>query len=838
MAFPRDTPLERVLGRLPDARPCGAGYKARCPGHEDQHPSLSIIEAPDGRVLLKCHAGCDLDTVLAGLGLTRRDLRSDPDLGGNPPARTTDPVIARYVYRDETGRPVGRVCRTEGKRFFQERSDGRGGWATGLGGTVLPLYRLPELLAVNPAEFRFVFVVEGEKDVEALTTLGLVVTTNAGGAGKWRPDHAHVLRGRRVAILPDNDDAGRRHAEQVAASLAGVAAAVRILHLPGLPKKGDVSDWLAAGGTARELLGIADSAPEYASTDARVVLDIDVGGWPPVEPFADPARPLFPLDALPQEMRQYVAELSTETQTPPDLAAMIALTVLSAAAGSAYHIIVRGDWTEPSNLYAAVALPPGERKTAVFARVRAPLDAIEKEEQARMQPLISAAAERAEINNQRLANLRKRAVNAKSAAEREALADEAVELKQRVDAAPAPVLPRLTGDDATTEIIAVRMAEQGGAFAVLSAEGGTLMAIAAGLYTGGTPNLDVLLKGHAGDRLAVDRMSRPSITVERPCLTIGISPQPNVLMEAGRVTQMRDRGMLARFLYALPDSRLGHWLMEPPVMSEAAARDWSHTVRRVFGLRPITGESGPMADTGDMPTPRRVCLSTAAGLALTAFREEIEAQLREGGDLEPLRDWASKLPGAVVRIGGLFHAMRADRRAAPWELELGVGDMERAITIAREYLIPHARAAFALMGRDDPTDSAARRIWRWASTLPADHFTTRDACRRFRDLKADMIKPALDELEERGYVRQLPDLHAGPRTGRRPSPTWEVRPDDADGPWDEGDTSDTTTSEKSSVRFVPFVPEDHTEIRPDGRGEAGDRTFDRDGVDSEEWIEL
>ena len=92
---------------------------------------------------------------------------------------------------------------------------------------------------------------EGEKDCDTLSRLGLVATCNAEGAGKWRQSHADRLKGRRVAILPDNDDAGRKHAEQVAASLQGKATDVRVVALPGLADKGDVSDWLAHGGTAR-----------------------------------------------------------------------------------------------------------------------------------------------------------------------------------------------------------------------------------------------------------------------------------------------------------------------------------------------------------------------------------------------------------------------------------------------------------------------------------------------------------------------------------------------------------------------------------------------------------
>ncbi|WP_352429730.1 toprim domain-containing protein [Thermoflexus sp.] len=150
-----------------------------------------------------------------------------------------------------------------GKQFLQRRPDGKGGWVWKLDGVPRVLYRLPAVVeAVRRGDT--VFLVEGEKDADALASLGLTATTNPQGGGKWRDEYAEVLRGARVVILPDNDNTGKKHAEQVARSLHGKAAEVRVLELPGLPPKGDVSDWLAAGGTREELERLADQAPEWA----------------------------------------------------------------------------------------------------------------------------------------------------------------------------------------------------------------------------------------------------------------------------------------------------------------------------------------------------------------------------------------------------------------------------------------------------------------------------------------------------------------------------------------------------------------------------------------------
>lgn len=173
-----------------------------------------------------------------------------------PQRKAPSKIAATYDYRDEAGELLMQVVRMEPKTFRQRRPDGDG-WSWSVKGVRPVPYRLPELLAAPDA---VVFVVEGEKDADRLASLGLVGTCNAGGAGKWTDAHATHLSGRRVVILPDNDTAGQAHAQKVLKSLRGIASDVRIVNLPGLPDKGDVSDWLDAGHDADELLCMVEAA--------------------------------------------------------------------------------------------------------------------------------------------------------------------------------------------------------------------------------------------------------------------------------------------------------------------------------------------------------------------------------------------------------------------------------------------------------------------------------------------------------------------------------------------------------------------------------------------------
>jgi len=244
--------LQNVLSRLKGVKRCGNGWKALCPAHNDRKPSLKVDEGEGGKVLVKCFAGCRTEDIVAAIGLNMSNLY---------PERKRK-VIAAYDYKDASGKLLFQVCRTAGKRFFQRRPDGKGGWVNGLDDVKRVLYRLPEVLqAVKQGET--IFIPEGEKDVDNLARLGLAATCNPMGAGKWRDHYSEHLRGAKVVILPDNDEAGREHAQQVAQSLQGKARSNKVLELPDLPEKGDVSDWLAAGGTREELLQLAAEAPEW-----------------------------------------------------------------------------------------------------------------------------------------------------------------------------------------------------------------------------------------------------------------------------------------------------------------------------------------------------------------------------------------------------------------------------------------------------------------------------------------------------------------------------------------------------------------------------------------------
>lgn len=197
---------ERILGALGEYKQVKDGWRAKCPGHDGQSKDSLVIKQVEGHVLVHCHGSCDIETVMASLGMTTADLYDEPRVG------------TRYDYTDLTGTLTRSVHRSATKKFTQS-GDTKG---------QALLYRLPRVVEAVKAG-QTVYVVEGEKDVHALESLGVVATTSPMGAGNWHKVDPSPLYGAAVVIIPDKDEAGSKYLSAVLESLEGKAASVRVV---------------------------------------------------------------------------------------------------------------------------------------------------------------------------------------------------------------------------------------------------------------------------------------------------------------------------------------------------------------------------------------------------------------------------------------------------------------------------------------------------------------------------------------------------------------------------------------------------------------------------------
>lgn len=251
--------LDDFLLLLKGVKPGKAGqYTTLCPGHNDRNRSLSVKQA-DGKLLVKCFAGCETADILKPLNLEAKDLFLNSHKS-KPEHREIEAV---YHYDGFE------VVRTRPKGFYQRRPDGKGGYINNLKGITPTLYHqneLPQVIAAGTP----IFIAEGEKDVDRLRAEGFKATCNPMGAGKWRDSYSQALQGADVTIIPDNDPPGRDHAAEVARSCYGKAARIRVLELPS---DKDVSEWLDNRHTAAELTQLASQAPEYKPAQLDHILE-------------------------------------------------------------------------------------------------------------------------------------------------------------------------------------------------------------------------------------------------------------------------------------------------------------------------------------------------------------------------------------------------------------------------------------------------------------------------------------------------------------------------------------------------------------------------------------
>lgn len=259
------------LLRLKEVKGRDGQWTARCPAHEDDRPSLSITRGADNEPIVNCHAGCTWQSIFAAVGYSRT--LGATESGSLRSARRESAV---YPYRDEHGDVAYEVVRYEPKDFRVRRPRPEGGYEWNLRGIARVPFRLPDLVRAAKAG-ETIYIVEGEKDALTLAKYGLLATTNAGGAGKWEPAWATYFAGATVVILPDNDVPGREHADAVLASLQATAGRVRIIELPDLPPKGDVSDWLTLGHSIDELRSLARATANEEPTVAEAGRTLKTG---------------------------------------------------------------------------------------------------------------------------------------------------------------------------------------------------------------------------------------------------------------------------------------------------------------------------------------------------------------------------------------------------------------------------------------------------------------------------------------------------------------------------------------------------------------------------------
>jgi hypothetical protein len=504
---------------------------------------------------------------------------------------------------------------------------------------------------------------------------------------------------------------------------------------------------------------LAKTATKKKPDRAKTTRDKPVeSAWPeaPVS-FDTTELPSFEENDFPSPLWDMIMAVAQCLEVKPELPAMMALAVVATACQKKCEIQIEPGYSEPLNIWTTAPLDSGSRKSAVLKKVMRPIVKWEAEQKKAMANAIKKAQLKRELQEAQFKKLKKKAIaneNGDIDKDTDDLANKEAELVE------IPRLSRMWTQDSTPEKLAILLEENNESMAVFSAEGG-IFDLISGRYSNNIPNLDIYLQSHAGDAVRVDRVGRPAIYLEAPALTMGLSPQPSIIQGLGQRPGFRERGLNARFLYALPKSMVGKRVLE--------AKPVAPHIESIYEAR-ITALLNKATDDYQV-----LKLSPAAYEAWKIFQQTVEIAMDEDGDLEHMRDWGGKLPGAIARVAGLFHCVE-HALTGPQSHDLSAETMGQAIRLA-DKLVEHAIAAYGLMGTD-PKIEAAQKALAWIIKNGEPQFKLRDCHyglkRTFK--KREDLDPALAILVERFYIRQIPPPKTT-HTGGRPSVFYQVHPE-------------------------------------------------------------
>jgi hypothetical protein len=454
--------------------------------------------------------------------------------------------------------------------------------------------------------------------------------------------------------------------------------------------------------------------------------------------------PDFPVDVFPNKIRNMVEAVAEDTQTPIDLAAMIAFGVLSTALVKKFVVEPKLGWREHLNTYSVQLLESSNRKTAVYAKMTEPIYLYEKDLIEEMALEVKKRkAERGALEK-RLENLQKEYAKESDPVVMEQIKETAEQLEQL----PELYLPTLIVDDATPEILVTRMKENNEKLAIMSAEGDLFEKFKG--KQSDQAKLDVYLKGYSADPLRVDRITRETERLNEPTLIICISAQPSVIHSLPQY--LHDRGYLARFLFVIPKDFVGYRDNTAPSIPKEVRNQYIAFIKKLLSF-----------STEDIIVLR---LDEEAKKQLLILQNDIEKEFRENGLFyDVLKFWGGKLVGQLLRLTGLLHiahyATNQDMKKIPKVID---AKMFSRVVQLKDYFIAHAQKAFGVM-KQNQVLADAQYVLKW---LMKQEKLEIDKQELYQNTKkkfpmVDSLNRALNILESRSYIMQT----LGGKSGRK-----------------------------------------------------------------------
>lgn len=490
----------------------------------------------------------------------------------------------------------------------------------------------------------------------------------------------------------------------------------------------------------------------------------DAQGWEDPVPLA-PAPPLALDPAKLRGIGTMAQAVAASLQVPVDLPAWLGMAVASTAIGGRRAVSPKPDWVEPVTLYTMPVAAPGEMKSPALSLMAAPVYAEQKQRREGDKTAVARDQQDRRIFEACVSDAEAKVIKADTK-EKRTKARESLDLaRDELEALGEPkVYTQLIADDTTPEAATDVIAEQGERLAVLSTESSFLGNIG-GRYSKNA-NPEIVLKAWSHEPHAVNRKSGRAVMLERPSLSLGLAVQPGFLTGMGETGDVFEtRGLMARFIFAMPTSRVGDRVYDTESIPGEVRAAYSQAIANM------------MTAILDDQEYRVMELDQKAKELFKSFWEALEPRHKAHGDLAVVEGWAKKLPGQVLRIAAVLALFEE-----PSTLTVSGEVMDDAISLV-PYLICHARLVADLMSEERQSRlGPARAVLEWLRrTTHRGRFAAGDVEKAVRGQKwctetAD-VDAAIELLERQGWVRKIePPEPAEGAKGRRPKCRFVAHP--------------------------------------------------------------
>jgi len=750
-----DRNWELFCSKLEQVKHNNNSIVAICPSHNDKSPSLTA-SCNSEKILVKCQAGCSFDAVVSVLGMEQSQFFAPKE------KLLSKKIVARYRYEDKEGNHAFDVVRFEPKNFRPQRPDGK--WS--LEGVERVPYRLPQMLEAIQVG-KGIVLVEGEKDVEAATNIGLVATTFAGGAGKWHKEYSKWFQEAKVICLPDNDDAGRKGMHIIATEIVKVAKSVRWLELPDLPEKGDLSDWLNIPDNDKKVFEIlVTNAPQWDPNYLHITLaDPELGErlnilnsvdeiWLEPQEITPELLPVdkFNSELLPIPLREWLLDISHRMQVPLDFPSGACVVVMSSIIGTRLSICPKkkDHWQVVPNLWGGLIQKPSQLKSPPVKEVLRPMKELETE----------AFKKFDEDNFQyekefRVFEMKKSVCEErmKSALKKNKDTDFSVAENdlEKLESNPPkePKLRRYQTQDTTIEKLQDMLSENPqGIFIFRDELNGFLMKMK---KDGHDEDEDFHIEGWAGDgSFTLDRIGRGTVRSELICESIFGTIQPTRIIPHIRQTKSdtKNSGFIQRFQIMLfPDSE--NWEYIDKSQNSAAARRAFNCFKEIANMD-FRSLKGCITEVNKIPYMR---FSEDAQELFIAWLHELQEKLCNPDNSPIIREHFGKYRSLMPSLALQFHLVDIADGMSSGPVSLSAAQMAAAWC---EYLESHARRIYGLA-----EDITARAAGILADRIQAgkleNYFTAREVQRKGWELlsEKEVVKGALQDLVEANWLREI-----------------------------------------------------------------------------------